>query len=136
VRIWDLAERMVRMSGLRPGADIAIVETGLRPGEKLHEELWSESEDAAPSSNPRIMLAEVGCLSEHAMPLIPLIRALVELGDDSAVVEQLARWVGLTNHTGLPSRASPRRNVRTPSTATAASIGLTGRQLAASGRWG
>ena len=136
VRIWDLAERMVRMSGLRPGADIAIVETGLRPGEKLHEELWSESEDAAPSSNPRIMLAEVGCLSEHAMPLIPLIRALVELGDDSAVVEQLARWVGLTNHTGLPGRASPRRNRRTPSTATAASIGLTGRQLAASGRWG
>ena len=136
VRIWDLAERMVRMSGLRPGADIAIVETGLRPGEKLHEELWSESEDVAPSSNPKIMLAEVGCLSEHAMPLIPLIRQVVELGEDSAVLEHLARWVGLTNHTGVPRRASPRRNGRTASTATAASIGLTGRQLAASGRWG
>jgi len=136
VRIWDLAERMVRMSGLRPGADIAIVETGLRPGEKLHEELWSESEDAAPSSNPKIMLAEVGGLGQHAMPLIPLIRQLVDLGDESAVLEHLARWVGLTNHTGVPGRASPRRNGRTPSTATAASIGLTGHQLAASGRWG
>jgi hypothetical protein len=125
------------MSGLRPGADIAIVETGLRPGEKLHEELWSESEDAAPSSNPKIMLAEVGCLSEHAMSLIPLIRQVVELGDDRTVLEHLARWVGLTNHTGVPARASaPRRNGRAPSTTSAASIGLTGRQLAASGRWG
>lgn len=131
VRIWDLAERMIRMTGLRPGADIAIVETGLRPGEKLHEELWWENEDATQSSHPKIMLADVGCLTERAMPLIPLVRHLVELGDETAVHELLARSVGLTNHTRMSGRASLHRT-RRPSSAT--STGLTGGLLAAGGR--
>lgn len=134
VRIWDLAERMIRMNGLRPGADIAIVETGLRPGEKLHEELWSESEEAMQSSNPKIMLAEVGRLTQHAIALIQLIRQLVDLGDERALLELLIRSAGLTNHTGVPSRVSPRQTGRTPSMASAASIGLTGLQLAAARR--
>ena len=131
VRIWDLAERMIRMTGLRPGADIAIVETGLRPGEKLHEELWWENEDATQSSHPKIMLADVGCLTERAMPLIPVIRHLVELGDETAVHELLARSVGLTNHTRMSGRASLHRT-RRPSSAT--STGLTGGLLAVSRR--
>lgn len=125
VRIWDLAERMIQLSGLRPGSDIAIVETGLRPGEKLHEELWVASEDATPSSNPKIMVADVGCLTQRATPLIPLIRQLVELGDESALLELLTRSVGLTSHPAVPGRASPRRAV---------SIGPTGRQLATAAR--
>ena len=44
VKIWDLATNMVRLAGLEPGRDIDIVETGLRPGEKMHEELLMESE--------------------------------------------------------------------------------------------
>src|SRR5262245_6156250 len=44
VKIWDLATNMVRLAGLEPGRDIDIVETGLRPGEKMHEELFMDTE--------------------------------------------------------------------------------------------
>ncbi len=54
VRIVDLARAMIRQRGLRPGKDIAIVFTGIRPGEKLYEELSCENEQIAPTSHPGI----------------------------------------------------------------------------------
>ncbi len=57
VRIVDLAEQMIRLAGKRPYADIDIVFTGLRPGEKLHEELFHDTEAAQPTSNAAIRLA-------------------------------------------------------------------------------
>ncbi len=59
VRIWDLAERMISLSGLRPGEDIEIVETGLRPGEKLYEELLNEKENTLATHHKKIMIARV-----------------------------------------------------------------------------
>ena len=56
VRIVDMARNMIELSGLRPDEDIRIVFTGLRPGEKLHEELKSDSETALPTSNDKIMV--------------------------------------------------------------------------------
>src|SRR6266550_686784 len=97
IRIWDLAARLIRLSGLRPGADIEIVETGLRPGEKLHEELWWNSGNAVPSSHPQIMLGEVGGPVGGARPLVPLIRELVEKDDPILLHHLLEESVGLTN---------------------------------------
>jgi FlaA1/EpsC-like NDP-sugar epimerase len=54
VRILDLAHEMIRLSGLRPGEDIEVVETGARPGEKLEEELESAGERLAPTIHPRL----------------------------------------------------------------------------------
>ena len=48
VKIVDLADTMIRLSGKEPGADIAIEFVGARPGEKLHEELWSDTETVTP----------------------------------------------------------------------------------------
>ena len=57
-RIVDMANDMIRLSGLRPGEDIAIEFTGLRPGEKLFEELCLPGERRVPTSHPKIIVAE------------------------------------------------------------------------------
>jgi FlaA1/EpsC-like NDP-sugar epimerase len=58
VRIMDLAEDMIRLSGLQVGVDIDIAITGLRPGEKLYEELYTEGEAQAQTRHPKILIAE------------------------------------------------------------------------------
>jgi len=59
VRILDLARKMIRLSGLELGKDIQIVFTGLRPGEKLYEELLADQENTLPTYHPKIMIAKV-----------------------------------------------------------------------------
>ena len=54
VKIWDLAVNMVRLAGLEPGKDVEIRETGLRPGEKLDEELSFRHEEKEHTSHPKI----------------------------------------------------------------------------------
>ena len=56
VRIMDLAETLITLSGLKPHEDIQIVETGMRPGEKLYEELSFETEETVPTSHPKIFI--------------------------------------------------------------------------------
>ncbi|HEY1299724.1 MAG TPA: polysaccharide biosynthesis protein, partial [Stellaceae bacterium] len=57
VRIVDLAQQMIRLAGLRPDRDIAIEFIGLRPGEKLHEELFHPAEPLVATANAAIRLA-------------------------------------------------------------------------------
>ncbi|MGQ9682327.1 MAG: polysaccharide biosynthesis protein [Anaerolineae bacterium] len=58
VRIEELAERLIRLRGLRPGVDIAIRYTGIRSGEKLHEHLLEKPSDALPTLHPSIFRLE------------------------------------------------------------------------------
>ncbi|HTW52239.1 MAG TPA: nucleoside-diphosphate sugar epimerase/dehydratase [Stellaceae bacterium] len=57
VRIVDLAQQMIRLAGRVPGEDVMIEYIGLRPGEKLHEELFHDAEAAIPTANPALRLA-------------------------------------------------------------------------------
>ena len=59
VRIYDLATRMISLAGLRPHIDIKIEEIGLRPGEKLYEELLNDKENTIKTGNDKIMIAQV-----------------------------------------------------------------------------
>ncbi len=67
VRIADLADRMIRLSGLEPGKDIAITYTGLRPGEKLYEELLAEQEGNQPTHHPRILIGRRQSMDPQAV---------------------------------------------------------------------
>jgi FlaA1/EpsC-like NDP-sugar epimerase len=57
VKILDLAVNMIRLSGKDPKTDIDITFVGVRPGEKLHEELWTDGEKVGPTSHPKILRA-------------------------------------------------------------------------------
>ncbi|MBV8252181.1 MAG: polysaccharide biosynthesis protein [Chitinophaga sp.] len=59
MKIADLARKMIRMSGKEPGRDIQIVYTGLRPGEKLYEELLNNAENTMATYHEKIMIAKV-----------------------------------------------------------------------------
>ena len=90
VRIMDLATDMVRLSGLEVGRDIEIQITGLRPGEKLYEELYADDEIRLPTSHPKILRAE----SIHVQP--DVIRSQVDQllatadGNGETIRQQLA----------------------------------------------
>ena len=59
VKIADLATKMIQLSGLTPGQDIEIKYTGLRPGEKLYEELLATKENSIETHHPKITRAKV-----------------------------------------------------------------------------
>ena len=67
VKIIDMAKKMVKLSGLELNKDISIEVTGLRPGEKLYEELLASSENALLTHHPKIMVAKVETYSLKAI---------------------------------------------------------------------
>lgn len=85
VRIMDLAENLIRLSGMVPGQDIEIAITGIRPGEKLSEILVDEGESSAPSGWEGIMRVNPTRLSP-AWPGdgMESLRAAVDRGDEDA----------------------------------------------------
>ena len=79
VRIVDLAKKMIKLSGLSLGTDIHLKYTGLRPGEKLYEELLNDKENTMPTHNSQIMIAKVSkyenqIISEHISDLKEIIK--------------------------------------------------------------
>jgi len=87
VRIVDLAEKMIRLSGLKLGEDIDIVYSGLRPGEKLYEELLASKENTQATHHDKIMIARV---REHQYQqvnadVMTLLAALYEESEESVV---------------------------------------------------
>ena len=67
VKILDLAENLIRLSGLRPYEDIDIIETGLRPGEKLYEELLMASNELLSTVNKKIFVEQQGRIDRDAI---------------------------------------------------------------------
>jgi FlaA1/EpsC-like NDP-sugar epimerase len=80
IRIDDLARKMIRMRGLRPEVDIKIVYPGIRPGEKLNEELHHTLENQTPTSHPRIsrLTGEAHLCHAEATHTVGEVRTAVE----------------------------------------------------------
>jgi len=91
VRIVDLAERLIRLSGLEPHHDIEIKFTGIRPGERLNEILFAREEPAADVGIEGIVAARPVCPSIEAMRawLAVLVQGLAR--DDRAVIDNVLR---------------------------------------------
>ncbi len=70
VRIIDLARKMILLHGLEPDKDIEIKITGLRPGEKLYEELLADTETTLPTHHPKILIAKTRQITDEFEPLM------------------------------------------------------------------
>jgi FlaA1/EpsC-like NDP-sugar epimerase len=114
VRIVDLAHQMIRLAGLVPERDIKLEFIGLRPGEKLHEELFHDAEAAVPTRNPALRLAAPRT-ADYAM----LARSIDELeeqaraANEARVLDLLQRLVPEYRRTvALPKRSAAPRPTR------------------------
>jgi FlaA1/EpsC-like NDP-sugar epimerase len=87
VKIIDLAKRMIQLSGLELGKDIEIKVTGLRPGEKLYEELLSSEENTIPTHHPQILKAKNKPEDEQTVKKIEALLQLFEGQDNFKIVE-------------------------------------------------
>ncbi len=111
VRILDLAKNMIRLAGYTPGEDIPIVFSGLRPGEKLYEELLNKKETTLPTTNQKIMIAKVrefpfdeisqkidaliqSSQQPHTFPTVSLMKQIVpEYISKNSIYEQLDKSI-------------------------------------------
>ena len=94
VRIVDLAEKMIRLSGKEPGNGIAIEFVGPAPGEKLHEELVGDGETVSPSKHPKIdLITRPPVDPEWLEAELALLERLVEDGETLELVGELRRLV-------------------------------------------
>jgi FlaA1/EpsC-like NDP-sugar epimerase len=94
VRILDLARNLIELSGLRPDVDVKIGFTGLRPGEKLNEELQNDAEHTLPTSNEKIMiLSGVERLSPSAWQELDTLERVAQAGESAAALALLCSLV-------------------------------------------
>lgn len=90
VKILDLAKRMIKLSGFEPNIDIKIIYTGLRPGEKLYEELLSDNAKTLPTHNEKIMISKDPVMSfSEIEDLINLITEASVMKEKVEVVKML-----------------------------------------------
>ena len=95
VKVVDLARNMIALSGLVPGQDIQIVYSGLRPGEKLYEELFEKTEQVEPTAHAKIRRAigTPGTQSDRLDRAIVALEAAVSHGDNDELIRRLSEAV-------------------------------------------
>ena len=94
VKIYDLARRMISLAGLKPEVDIKIEEIGLRPGEKLYEELLNDKEKTTATVNKKIMIAKVRTYDyQDVCAKVENIISLAASGDTHAMIYAMKEFV-------------------------------------------
>ncbi len=94
VKIQDLAKKMIKLSGLVLDKDISITYTGLRPGEKLYEELLADHENTLPTHHKQIMIAKVKEYDfETISSAINELIGLFDKQDNRSIVKKMKQLV-------------------------------------------
>lgn len=93
VKIIDLAKKMIKLSGLVEGKDIEIKVTGLRPGEKLYEELLAKDEDTISTHHPKILIAKVRESNENVKQIIEELINLYDSQNNQNIVKLMKEIV-------------------------------------------
>ena len=93
VKIIELAKKMIQLSGLRPYIDIDIKVSGLRPGEKLYEEVLANAENTIPTYHPQILIAKTRDISEQQSKLISNLLATCGQQDNDTNVSLMKQIV-------------------------------------------
>jgi FlaA1/EpsC-like NDP-sugar epimerase len=107
VRILDVAKDVITLAGLRPFEDVDIVFTGMRPGEKLFEEIEINGENIAKTRHPKIYIGNyAGPSGEEAAHSLERLRDTAAAGSSEAVVAALCE---LVPEAELHRQAFPRR---------------------------
>jgi len=103
VKIYDVAQDLIRLSGLEPEKDIPIVFTGIRPGEKLFEELLTDEEGIEPTAHPKIFKARISqAFSQDVLfKKIEELKASAHLQDTPSIINTLEEIVP----TYIPNRS-------------------------------
>jgi FlaA1/EpsC-like NDP-sugar epimerase len=91
VRILDLVEDLIRLSGLEPGKDIEIIFTGIRPGEKMSEELWDQTGHYEPTTHKDInrLVEDVTLSGDQLNVFVDELIHLAREGDSEAIIRIL-----------------------------------------------
>jgi FlaA1/EpsC-like NDP-sugar epimerase len=116
IRIDDLARKMIRMRGLRPDVDIEIRYTGMRAGEKLHEELTRSEEETSPTAHPLInRVSNLQVMSaEEASELLANVEGLLLLSDPAEVAERVRALARAESAAPTLRPPEPARAARVP----------------------
>jgi len=110
MKIVELARQMIRLSGLTPDVDVAIEYTGLRPGEKLYEELWAEGEEPIATENEGIKVAKRQAIDiEEVESATGRLVEAAMVGDHPAIWHELLALVpDFQGHTGIDAVTPPK----------------------------
>jgi len=94
VKILDVAKKMIKLSGLTLGRDIQVTFTGLRPGEKLYEELLNVQENTIPTHHPKIMIGKVRAYDfDTVAQQLVVLKQLLNTGDEQRIVTKIKEIV-------------------------------------------
>ena len=105
VKVVDLARDLIRLSGLEEGTDIEIQFTGIRPGEKLYEEMFFNDELAAPTSHPKVLRARKSSLDEIEEGLIRDLTLAAQAGASEDTLREMLQGI-VPDFTGTSTKAA------------------------------
>ncbi len=89
IRVVDIATDLIRLSGLEVGADIEIKFTGVRPGEKLYEEMFFTAENVLPTDHPKVLRARNGLLVDGTVRRIEALTRATDAGRPEDEIRKL-----------------------------------------------